>query len=132
MPMPTTVNGLPVRTGSWEPAEDRALAEWQGQLGNRWELYGCHGACAKAALQAGSGCLWTELPHRVCHCVQMGGSGEAHPRSYGPAVCAAVASQGERLTCCPMPQTFAKNPECIGTDKQSVVTRIGVLGARHC
>jgi hypothetical protein len=53
MPMPTTVNGLPVRTGSWEPAEDRALADWQAQLGNKW------GAVPAAAVwaQAGSVCL---------------------------------------------------------------------------
>lgn len=44
MPMPTTVNGLPVRTGSWEPVEDRALADWQAQLGNR-----CGGYVAAAS-----------------------------------------------------------------------------------
>lgn len=38
MPMPTMVNGRPVRTGSWEPAEDQALAEWQAKLGNRCAL----------------------------------------------------------------------------------------------
>jgi hypothetical protein len=50
MPMPTTVNGLPVRTGSWEPAEDRALADWQAQLGNRWGVV----LAATTHAQAGS------------------------------------------------------------------------------
>ncbi|KAK9820139.1 hypothetical protein WJX72_006542 [[Myrmecia] bisecta] len=36
MPMPTTVNGKPVKTGSWTVEEDRLLAEWQGKVGNRW------------------------------------------------------------------------------------------------
>ncbi|KAK9867627.1 hypothetical protein WJX84_006104 [Apatococcus fuscideae] len=36
MPMPTTVNGRPVKTGSWTPQEDKLLADWQAKLGNRW------------------------------------------------------------------------------------------------
>ena len=35
MPMPTHINGKPVKTGSWTPAEDKLLGEWQGKLGNR-------------------------------------------------------------------------------------------------
>jgi hypothetical protein len=33
--MPTTINGLPVKTGAWDDAEDELLAKWQGELGNR-------------------------------------------------------------------------------------------------
>ncbi|KAK9846618.1 hypothetical protein WJX81_007698 [Elliptochloris bilobata] len=36
MPMPTHINGRPVKTGQWTDAEDALLAEWQGKLGNRW------------------------------------------------------------------------------------------------
>lgn len=35
MPMPTHINGRPVKTGQWTDAEDALLAEWQGKLGNR-------------------------------------------------------------------------------------------------
>lgn len=35
MPMPSHINGLPVKTGAWEPSEDEALCRLQGELGNR-------------------------------------------------------------------------------------------------
>ena len=35
MPMPTHVNGRPVKTGAWTQEEDDVLALWQGELGNR-------------------------------------------------------------------------------------------------
>lgn len=35
MPMPTHINGLPVKTGAWEPLEDEMLCKLQGELGNR-------------------------------------------------------------------------------------------------
>ena len=35
MPMPTHVNGKPVKTGSWTLQEDKLLGEWQAKLGNR-------------------------------------------------------------------------------------------------
>ncbi len=35
MPMPTHINGRPVKTGSWTPEEDDLLAEWQAKVGNR-------------------------------------------------------------------------------------------------
>lgn len=35
MPMPTHINGRPVKTGSWLQEEDDLLAEWQSKLGNR-------------------------------------------------------------------------------------------------
>eukprot|EP00884_Botryococcus_braunii_P013629 jgi/Botrbrau1/22267/Bobra.0138s0027.1 len=36
MPMPTHINGKPVRTGAWTSQEDKLLSEWQAKLGNRW------------------------------------------------------------------------------------------------
>ncbi len=35
MPMPERINGLPVKTGAWDDAEDDLLARWQAELGNR-------------------------------------------------------------------------------------------------
>ena len=35
MPMPSHVNGKPVKTGSWTAVEDKLLGEWQGKFGNR-------------------------------------------------------------------------------------------------
>ena len=35
MPMPDTVNGLPLKPGSWESHEDDLLATFQLKLGNR-------------------------------------------------------------------------------------------------
>jgi len=35
MPMPDRINGLPVKTGAWDDAEDDLLARWQAELGNR-------------------------------------------------------------------------------------------------
>ena len=39
MPMPTHINGRPVKTGQWTDAEDALLAEWQAKLGNRCALW---------------------------------------------------------------------------------------------
>jgi hypothetical protein len=33
--MPERINGLPVKTGAWDDAEDDLLANWQAELGNR-------------------------------------------------------------------------------------------------
>jgi hypothetical protein len=35
MPMPTHINGKPVRTGAWTAQEDKLLSEWQAKLGNK-------------------------------------------------------------------------------------------------
>ena len=35
MPMPSHVNGKPVKTGSWTVQEDKLLADWQRKYGNR-------------------------------------------------------------------------------------------------
>jgi hypothetical protein len=105
MPMPTTVNGLPVRTGSWEPAEDRALAEWQAQLGNRWAgVCGCRCSGVKPALLARCTSMLADCWHAWTQPllgVQVGGRSEAHPRSHGAAVRPAVAPPGKQFPYCP-------------------------------